>query len=84
MRIEIIDKEGNEIQNLTLESNPFNIGQVIHLFVNNRDKNYWAVEEIQKSFIVDKIKHYVRVDYSATKTVSENISVSIEVSETVA
>jgi hypothetical protein len=84
MRIEIIDKEGNEIQNLTLESNPFNIGQVIHLSVNNRDKNYWAVEEIQKSFIVDKIEHYVRVDYSATKTVSENISVSIEVSETVA
>ena len=84
MRIEIIDKEGNEIQNLTSESNPFNIGQVIHLSVNNRDKNYWAVEEIQKSFIVDKIEHYVRVDYSATKTVSENISVSIEVSETVA
>ena len=84
MRIEIIDKEGNEIQNLTLESNPFNIGQVIHLSVNNRDKNYWAVEEIQKSFIVDKIEHYVRVDYSATKTVSENVSVSIEVSETVA
>lgn len=84
MRIEIIDKEGNEIQNLTLESNPFNIGQVIHLSVNNRDKNYWAVEEIQKSFIVDKIEHYVRVDYSATKTVSENISVLIEVSETVA
>ena len=83
MRIEIIDKEGNEIQNLSLESNPFNIGQIIHLSVNNRNKDYWAVEEIQKSFIVNKIEHYVRVDYSFNKTVSENVSVSVEVSETI-
>lgn len=81
MRIEIIDKDGNEIQNLNLESNPFNIGQIIHLSVNNRNKEYWQVEEIQKSFKVDKIEHYVRVDYSLNKTVSEIVSVSIEVSE---
>lgn len=81
MRIEIIDKEGNEIQNLNLESNPFNIGQIIHLSVNNNKKDYWTVQEIQKSFIVDKIEHYVRVDYTFAKTVSENVSVSIEVSE---
>lgn len=81
MRIEIIDKDGNEIQNLNLESNPFNVGQIIHLSVNNRNKEFWTVEEIQKSFIVDKIEHYVRVDYSFNKTVQENVSVSIEVSE---
>jgi len=81
MRIEIIDKDGNEIQNLNLESNPFNVGQIIHLSVNNRNKEYWAVEEIQKSFVVDKIENYVRVDYSFNKTVQENISISIEVSE---
>jgi hypothetical protein len=81
MRIEIIDKEGNEIQNLNLESNPFKVGQIIHLSVNNRNKEYWAVEEIQKSFVVDKIEHYARVDYSFNKTVQENVSVSIEVSE---
>jgi len=84
MRIEIIDKEGNEIQHLSLESNPFNVGQIIHLSVNNRNKDFWTVEEIRKSFIVDKIEHYVTVDYSFNKTVSENVSVSIEVSETVA
>ena len=81
MRIEIIDKDGNEIQYLNLESNPFNVGQIIHLSVNNRNKEFWTVEEIQKSFIVDKIEHYVRVDYSFNKTVQENVSVSIEVSE---
>ncbi|MGL5257823.1 MAG: hypothetical protein ACRC76_12405 [Proteocatella sp.] len=81
MRIEIIDKDGNEIQNLNLESNPFNVGQIIHLSVNNRNKEFWTAEEIQKSFIVDKIEHYVRVDYSFNKTVQENVSVSIEVSE---
>ena len=81
MRIEIIDKNGNEIQYLNLESNPFNVGQIIHLSVNNRNKDFWAVEEIQKSFIVDKIELYVRVDYSFNKNVSENVSVSVEVSE---
>ena len=81
MRIEIVDKDGNEIQNLNLESNPFNVGQIIHLSVNNRNKEYWTVEEIQKSFIVYKIEHYVRVDYSFNKTIQENVSVSIEVSE---
>lgn len=81
MTIEIIDKEGNEIQNLTLQSNPFNIGQIIHLSVNNRNKEFWSVEEIEKSFIVDKIEHYVRVNYSINKTVQEHVSVSVEVSE---
>jgi len=84
MTIEITDKEGNELQNLKLESNPFCVGQTIHLTVNNWNKKFWAVQEIDKSFIVDKIEHYVRVDYSINKTVSENVSVIIEVSETVA
>jgi len=81
MLIEIIDKEGNQIQTLSLDSNPFNVGQIIHLSVNNRNKIFWSVKEIKKSFKVDKIEHYVRVDYSYNKTVSENVSVSIEVSE---
>jgi hypothetical protein len=80
MRIEIIDKEGNEIQNLTLESNPFNIGQIIHLNINNRNKEYWEVKEINSSFKVENIEHYVRVDYSFNGSVSEVVSVSIEVS----
>jgi hypothetical protein len=83
MRIEIIDTNGNEIQNLTLECNPFNIGQIIHLSVNNRNKDFWTAEEIHKSFIIEKIEHYVRVDYLFNKTVSEFVSVSIEVSEVV-
>ena len=80
MRIEINDKKGNEIKTLTLESNPFNIGQIIHLSVNNRNKEYWDVNEINSSFKVENIEHYVRVDYSFNGSVSEVVSVSIEVS----
>jgi len=80
MRIEIIDKEGNEIQNLILESNPFYIGQIIHLSVNNRNKEVWDVKEIHSSFKVENIEHYLRVDYSFNDSVSKIVSVSIEVS----
>ena len=81
MIIEIIGKDGKQIQNLTLESNPFTVGQIIHISVNNRNEgHYWNVKEINSSFKVENIEHYVRVDYSFNGSVSEVVSVSIEVS----
>jgi hypothetical protein len=81
MIIEIINSEGDEITNLSLESNPFTLGQIIHLEINNRDKRYWVVEEVQKSFLVDKIESYVRVDYQLNGKRNESVSISVEVSE---
>ena len=81
MRIEIINSEGDEITNLSLESNPFTLGQIIHLEINNRDKRYWVVEEVRKSFLVDKIESYVRVDYQLNGKRNESVSISVEVSE---
>lgn len=82
MTIEIIDSSANEIQRITLDSNPFKVGQVIHLSVNVKDITIWrSTKNIQKSFMVNKIEHYVRVDYTSVGTVHENVTVSIEVSE---
>ena len=81
MRIEIINSERDEITNLSLESNPFTLGQIIHLEINNRDKRYWTTEEVQKSFLVDKIESYVTIDYELNGKRNERVSISIEVSE---
>ena len=81
MRIEIINSKGDEVTNLSLESNPFTLGQIIHLEINNRDKRYWVVEEVRKSFLVDKIESYVRVDYQLNGKRNESVSISVEVSE---
>lgn len=81
MRIEIINEKADEIQNLTLDSNPFKIGEIIHLSVNNKNKKFWSVEEMQKTFIIDKIEHYVIINYLHNETVHESVSISIEVSE---
>lgn len=86
MKIEVVDKEGALITNFELEANPFKVGETIHVNVSNHNKRFWTkVEEIKKSFIIDKIEHFVRMDYIGgdfgTKSdVLTFFTVSVEVS----
>ena len=63
MRIEIVDKDGNEIQNIELDCNPFRIGEIIHIHRTNYAKDKWNVENLDGDFMIDKIEHYYREEY---------------------
>jgi hypothetical protein len=81
MRIEIVDKEGNEITSFNLESNPFKIGETINISVSNFDKEFWTVKEINGEFKVDKIEHFIRQTYGRNHRDGTAFTVSVEVSE---
>lgn len=80
MRIEIVNKEGDLITGFELESNPFKVGETISVSISNHDKRQWDVDELRGDYIVDKIEHYLRKEYTRTGRVSVVFSVSVEVS----
>jgi len=79
MRIEIVNKKGELITDFELESNPFKVGQTINVQVSNYDKTFWTVEEVGGDFIINKITHFLRTDYTKAQKVSTVFTVSVEV-----
>ena len=80
MKIEVVDKEGALITDFELEANPFKVGETIHVNVSNHNKRFWTkVEEIKKSFIIDKIEHFLRMDYTKSHVLTF-FTISVEVS----
>ena len=65
MRIEIIDKEGSEIVSFELSSNPFKVGEILNL-------------QIQDEYIIEKIEHFFRREHIGNQ-ISEVFCTSVEV-----
>jgi len=80
MRIEIVTKEGELVTDFELESNPFKVGETINVQVSNYDKSFWTAEEVRGDFMINKIEHFLRKDYTRSQKVSTVFTVSIEVS----
>lgn len=81
MNIEIINSNGDLITNFVLESNPFTIGETIHINVSNNDKDFWNIDEIKKSYIIKNIQHFLRKTYSPNRKHSSIFTISVEVVE---
>lgn len=81
MKIEIINKEGNELTSFELESNPFKVGEILHINIVNRDPNFWNREEQIKKLKILKIEHFSRQVYSTSKKYYSYFAVSINVEE---
>jgi len=81
MKIEIVNKEGKLITDYELESNPFKVGETIHIAIANHNKTTWNVEDLNASFKIDKIEHYYRQLYSTSNNKFFVFTVVVEVSE---
>ena len=81
MRIEVVDSAGESIVNFDLESNPFKVGETLFVRVSNYDKEYWNKEEVRGDYLINKIEHYLRQDYTANKKCHTSFIVSVEVSK---
>jgi hypothetical protein len=82
MKFEIVDKEGTLITDFDLEANPFKVGERISVRVNNYDKEFWTVEDVQGEYMIDKIEHYFSRDYyTANKKSNSRFCVSVEVTK---
>jgi hypothetical protein len=80
MRIEIVNKERKLVTDFELESNPFKVGEIINVKVSNHDKSFWTSEDFNEDFVIDKIEHFLRKDYTRAQKVSTVLTVSVEVS----
>ena len=80
MRIEIVNKEGDLITDFELEANPFKVGEMLNVKVSNYNKKFWTASEVSGDYIVNKIEHFLRKDYTLTEKISIVFSVSVEVS----
>lgn len=67
MIIEILDNKGKILTDFDLEFNPYKTGETINIQVRNYDTNYWAVENLSGNFIIDKIEHFIRKDFTRNK-----------------
>lgn len=80
MRIEIVTKEGELVTDFELESNPFKVGETINVQASNYDKSFWRAEEVRGDFMINKIEHFLRKDYTRSQKVRTVFTVSVEVS----
>lgn len=82
MNIEIIESgTENCIVSYNVESNPFKVGETIHVRITNLDKEFWDVKDLRSSFIINKIEHYYREDYQFNRKCSIQHTVSVEVTK---
>lgn len=81
MKIEFITENGDPIQSISLDCQPFKKGEIIDFNVNNKYPELWKVDELNKSFVILKIEHFIRMDYNRQPKVYENLTVSITLSE---
>jgi len=81
MRFEIVDKEGFVITDFNLEANPFKVGEIINISVNNYNKEFWSYEEVKGDYKIDNIEHYFSIDYKVNKNTHTRFCVSVEVTK---
>lgn len=80
MTIEILNKKGDLITSFELEANPFKVGETLNINVSNYNKEFWAVSEVNGYYVIDKIEHFLRKDYTHNGNVSTVYIVLVEVS----
>ena len=80
MRIEIVDKEGQLITDFELEANPVKVGEIVNIKVTNHDISFWTTKEVNADFVINKIEHFLRKDYTRTQNINTVFTVSVEVS----
>lgn len=81
MRINFVTKKMNSITYYELNSNPFKVGEIISINIYNHEKQIWNIEEVHKSYKIEKIEHYLTIEY--TKEIEKNLihNVIVELSE---
>ena len=79
MIIEIVDKYGDLITDFELEANPFKVGEKINVKVSNYNKKFWTASEVSCEYVIHKIEHFLRKDYTLNEKISTTFSVSVEV-----
>lgn len=77
MQIELIDIEGNFICDFDLPSNPFKLGERINLDIKNLNKKLWKIDDINGTYIIKGIEHFVRKHFCINGTVSFHSTISI-------
>lgn len=64
MSIEVISEEsGNVITTFDLECNPFKVGEIINIDINNNDKSFWDKQELHCRYSIKSIEHFTRQIY---------------------
>ena len=81
MTIEIVNKEGDLITSYDMESNPFKVGETVHISISNNDKEFWSIKESKGSYVVNKIEHYIRKEFDLNRKRTEHFAVSVEVTK---
>jgi len=81
MRIGFVTKDDVYIAHFEVESNPFKVDEIININISNNDKQLWTVEDVHKSFKIENIEHFLRIDFNSNKIVYTYFDIIIEVSE---
>lgn len=68
----------NEILNVSLNCQPFKVGERVNLSIDVRNKEKWDAEDFQEAeYIIESIESYVNVSYAVS--VHEYVSFDIQV-----
>lgn len=81
MHFEIVDTEDNLITTLDLESNPFKVGEILHLDVKNHDPSFWKQKEMRKDFVIQNIQHFAKHKFLPNHHHDLTFTVSVTVKE---
>jgi len=80
MNISIEDLDGNILESLELESNPFIEGQTLNLNVVNNDPEYWTNHEpFSNTYQIIKVETFVRCTYAQHRKNTETVNISVYV-----
>ena len=80
IQFKLVDKEGTIITNIWMAGQPFKVGEIIHLDIQNKSPEEWDVKNNNNCYKVEKIQHYYSKTYQAS-TYSEQLVTVIEVTE---
>lgn len=79
MKIEITDMDDNMITSISSESNPFKVGEKLHLTIKNDNKEFRNVKEIDCSYIIMEIENFVKVLVHNNGIYRESITTIVKV-----
>jgi hypothetical protein len=80
MRIEVVNKEdGKMLAHFELDANPFKLKEIINLKIENHDADFWNVDQIKGKYKIDKIEHFLQIDYQRNQKCYTSFCTTIEV-----
>lgn len=71
---DVNDDEGSDIFNLTLDCQPYKVGEKIQVSIQNHNPQHWDVKEMVKIFKVMRIEHQARKSCTGTGVAQINES----------